>query len=409
MAVRILVVTQYFYPEQFRINDICVEWVKRGYEVTVVTGIPNYPQGKTYEGYGLTKKRSEFWNGIRIIRIPLIPRGSGAIGMVANYLSFMITGMIAGKTKRIEADFVFSFEVSPMTQVMTGVSFAKRLKIPHYLYVQDLWPENVITVTGITNPLVINPINKMVDHIYRHTDHIFATSPSFVKSICDRKVPVAPDKVHYWPQYAEEFYQPQERKEIPELSGVEGFRVVFTGNIGTAQGLQILPQTARRLKDSGLIFVIVGDGRYLPELQNEVREAGLSSRFVFIPRQPAERIPEILAACDAAFVSFQNDELWLKTIPAKLQSYMACGIPIIASADGETARVIDEAQCGLHSHVGDADALADALIAIRKMDLPMLGNNGRSYFENCFSKKKLMDEFDYYFKREKPVDAHSDD
>ena len=159
---------------------MCLEWVKRGYKVTVVTGIPNYPMGKTFKGYGITKKHHEVWNGIEIYRIPLIPRGSGSLGMIANYLSFMVSGMLAGKMKNIKADLVFSFEVSPMTQVMTGISFAKKLHVPHYLYVQDLWPENVITVTGIKNPFVIKPIDKMVDYIYKNSDEIFATSPSFV-------------------------------------------------------------------------------------------------------------------------------------------------------------------------------------------------------------------------------------
>ena len=147
---------------------MCQEWVKRGYKVTVVTGISNYPMGKTFEGYGLTKKRHEFWNGIEIYRILLIPRGSSSIGMMMNYTSFMVSGMFAGKIKNIKADYVFSFEVSPMTQVLTGISFAKKLHVPHYLYVQDLWRENVITVTGISNPVIIKPIDKMVDYIYKN-------------------------------------------------------------------------------------------------------------------------------------------------------------------------------------------------------------------------------------------------
>ena len=191
----ILVISQYFYPEQFRINDMCQEW-ERGYKVTVVTGIPNYPMGKIFDGYGLTKKRHENWNGIEIYRIPLIPRGSSSIGMILNYLSFMISGMFAAKFMVIKADYVFSFEVSPMTQVLTGICFAKRLQVPHYLYVQDLWPENVITVTGITNPVIIKPIDKMVDYIYKNTDEIFATSPSFVDAICNRKIKVDRKKVH---------------------------------------------------------------------------------------------------------------------------------------------------------------------------------------------------------------------
>ena len=181
----ILVVSQYFYPEPFRINDICSEWVKRGYQVTVLTGIPNYPQGKYYEGYDLAHKRTEEWNGVKI------------------------------------------------------VWYAKKHKIPHYLYVQDLWPDNVEIVTGIHSPLVLKPIGKMVDYIYEHCDHIFATSPSFVKEIqkrCRDK-----NKVSYWPQYAEEFYCPVEKKYTPEIPDDEMFKIIFTGNIGQAQGLEILP------------------------------------------------------------------------------------------------------------------------------------------------------------------------
>ena len=393
----ILVVSQYFYPETFRINDMCKEWVKRGYKVTVVTGIPNYPMGKVFDGYGLIKKRHEIWNGIEIYRIPLIPRGSSSIGMIMNYLSFMINGMIFGKLKKIKADYVFSFEVSPMTQVMTGISFAKKLKVPHYLYVQDLWPENVITVTGIKHPLVIKPINKMVDYIYKNSDEIFATSPSFVDSICNRKVAVDRNKVHYWPQYAEEFYHPCEKKSVPEIPDDSCFKVIFTGNIGKAQGLQILPETAELLKNENVKFVMVGDGRYLEEFNNEVRKRKVEEKFIMIPRQPAEKISELLAACDAAFLSFQDDQLWTKTIPAKLQSYMACGMPVIAAAQGETERIINEAKCGICSSIGDSKMLSERIKLLSKTNLIEMRKNSREYFEKHFDKKLLMNEMDKYF------------
>lgn len=395
----ILVVSQYFYPETFRINDMCQEWVKRGYKVTVVTGIPNYPMGKIFEGYGLTKKRHEIWNGIEIYRIPLIPRGTGSISMMANYVSFAISGILAGLTKKIKADVVFSFEVSPMTQVLTGITFAKKLGVPHYLYVQDLWPENVMTVTGITSPAIIKPIDKMVDYIYKNTDHIFATSPSFVDAICNRKVKVDRTKVHYWPQYAEEFYRPCERKAVPEIPEDDSFKVIFTGNIGTAQGLQILPKTAEFLKDVNVKFVIVGDGRYLTEFNAEVDKYGVGNKFIMVPRQPAERIPELLAACDAAFLSFQDAELWRKTIPAKLQSYMACGMPVIAAAQGETERVISEAGCGVCSAIGSAIELSQKIKEMMKTDLYRMRRNSREYFETHFDKRILMDQMEEYFKK----------
>ncbi len=402
MKKHILVVSQYFYPETFRINDMCLEWVKRGYKVSVVTGIPNYPMGKVFPGYGLTKKRHEEWNGIDIWRIPLIPRGTGKIGMIFNYLSFMASGKLAGRFKKIDADVVFSFEVSPMTQVLTGVAFAKRLKVPHLLYVQDLWPENVITVTGINNGFIIGCIDRMVDKIYRRTDEIFATSPSFVNAICDRKVPVSRDKVHYWPQYAEEFYKPVEKSLAVPEAGKYGipddgsFKVIFTGNIGTAQGLDILPKTAELLKDEKVTFVIVGDGRYLEGFVNEINARGVSDCFVFIPRQPAENIPVLLSACDAAFVSFADNDLWKKTIPAKLQSYMACGMPIIASAGGETERIINEAGCGICCKVGDEKALCFGIKRMLTEDIDKFGKNSFDYCKTNFAKSKLMDEMDRY-------------
>lgn len=394
----ILVVSQYFYPETFRINDMCQEWVKRGYKVTVVTGIPNYPMGKTFEGYGLTKKRHEIWNGIEIHRIPLIPRGSSSIGMMMNYASFVVSGILAGKLKNIKADYVFSYEVSPMTQVLTGISFAKKLGVPHFLYVQDLWPENVMTVTGLSNPAVIKPIDKMVDYIYKNTDEIFATSPSFVDAICNREVPVDRKKVHYWPQYAEEFYKPCEKKAVAEIPDDDSFKVIFTGNIGTAQGLDILPKTAELLKDENVKFVMVGDGRYLTEFNAEVEKHGVMEQFIMVPRQPAERIPELLSACDAAFLSFQDDPLWTKTIPAKLQSYMACGMPIIAAAQGETERVINDAACGVCSAIGDSQELSKKIKEMMKADLGMIGKRSREYFEANFDKQMLMDQIEEYFR-----------
>lgn len=393
----ILVISQYFYPENFRINDMASEWVKRGYKVTVLTGIPNYPQGEYYEGYDLKHHREEDWNGMHIIRIPLVPRGHNAIGMVMNYMSFVTSGMIWNVVNKIDADYVFTFEVSPMTQALIGCRYAKKHHVPHYLYVQDLWPENVEIVTGITNPMIIKPINKMVDYIYKHTDQIFTTSPSFVDAITHRDVPVDEHKVHYWPQYAEEFYHPVKHPVVDDLPDNDTFKVIFTGNIGYAQGLDILPSTAEHLKDKNIQFVIVGDGRYKDELVAEIQKRGIEDLFIFTGRIDAKEIPNYLSACDVAFLSFMDTPLFTKTIPAKLQSYMACAMPIVAVADGETKRIIQEAACGYCSPFGDDQGLADLLIKMKSENLPELGAHALDYFNSHFTKKMLMDEIDTYF------------
>lgn len=402
MKKHILVVTQYFYPEQFRINDICTEWVKKGYKVTVLTGIPNYPQGKYYDGYGLLRKRKELYKGIEIIRIPLIPRGNNSIMLALNYLSFVLSGFFWKVFTQIKADYVFIFEVSPMTQALPGVWYAKKRKIPCYLYVQDLWPENVEIITGITNKTIIGAIGKMVDYIYARCTKIFTTSTSFIESIEKRKV--SPEKLEFWPQYAEDFYRPMNKKVVDEIPDDDSFNIIFAGNIGNAQGLDILPKAAALLKESKLNrnirFNIVGDGRYKETLVNIINSANVSDMFNFIPKQPATRIPELMAANDAAFLCLIDSPLFAMTIPAKLQSYMACGIPIIASANGETSQLIKEANAGVTSSAGNAQETADIIIELiskTEEQLDLLGINAKSYYDKNFNKQKLLIRMDRYF------------
>lgn len=396
MNKHILVISQYFYPENFRINDMATEWVRRGYKVTVLTGIPNYPTGKFFSGYSWTKKRHDNWNGMEIIRIPLIARGHSAIGMVLNYLSFVISGWFWNRFNRIDADLVFSFEVSPMTQVKVGCGYAKKHKVPHFVYVQDLWPENVEAVTGIHNKAIIGPIDRMVDNIYKQVDHIFVTSPSFVNAVVNRKVRVPKEKVHYWPQYAEEFYTPLNKRKIDEIPDDGCIKIAFTGNIGTAQGLDVLPKAALMLKERNVKFVIVGSGRYQAEFKRQIDKLDVNDKFIMISRVQAERIPEILSACDAGFISFSRMSLWEMTIPAKLQSYMACGKAIVASASGETKRIIEEAECGVCTEIGNSEALAKGILNFIDADYVEMGKKAREYFENHFDKNMLMNEMDSF-------------
>lgn len=407
-SAHILIVSQYFYPETFRINDIAREWVKRGYKVTVLTGIPNYPMGKFYDGYNYIKKRHEQRNGITVIRIPLIPRGKSSIGMAANYFSFVASGFFWIITNKIKADLVFTFEVSPMTQALIGVWYSKKHHIPHFLYVQDLWPENVKMVTGWNHPVIIKPINSMVDYVYQNTDEIFTTSPSFTNEIINREIPVDKKKVHYWPQYAEEFYKALDkgavRKNASKVSPVnlipdnDNFKIAFTGNIGMAQGLDILPKTAKLLKNCAVQFIIIGDGRYQKAFEKEIKRQKAEDCFIMIPRQPAEVIPELLACCDAAFLSFMESELFEKTIPAKLQSYMACGMPIVAAAQGETKRIIEQAKCGICVPIGDSSALANAIKELINSSsaIKQMGENSKRNCKDWFDKTRLMDEMDQY-------------
>ena len=404
---KLLVATQYFYPENFRINDMCMEWVKRGYDVTVLTGIPNYPLGDIYNGYKREYKEEE-WNGIHIIRLPVHERGHNLFTLFLNCWTYVHYGkkwvdkVVKENNGKFPFDTFFTFEVSPMTQALVGAYATKKYGVKSILYVQDLWPENVIEIMGIKNPIVIKPIERMVKKIYRDTNIILATSESFVKAIQDKiKDKSTIDKVKFWPQYAEDFYKPL-KKNKPN----DKFRICFTGNIGKTQGLEILAETAKLIKNDytnrnreiDIEFVIVGDGRNKEEFISSIKRNNVEDMFILMGKKPAEEIPEILSTCDVAFLSFANIDIFKMTIPAKLQSYMACGMPILASAIGETKRIIEEAGCGVCCEIGVSSALVDRIYYIisNKHELKAMGDNARKYYEMHFDRKELMDYIDEF-------------
>ena len=393
----ILVVSNHYYPEQFRINDITKEWVKRGYKVTVVTGIPNYPEGKYHKGFGIFKNRKETINGVDVIRIPIIPRGNNPIMLMFNYLSYIISGWFWKTFTKVRADYVFVFSTSPMTTALTGVWYAKKHKVPSYIYVQDLWPENVIDITGLNNKFIIGLLDKVVDYIYNNSKIIFATSNSFVENIKSRGI--SGDKIKFWPQYAEDIYKPY---EISNKSNDE-VKIVFTGNIGEAQGLDILPKAIHKefdLLKNKIHVTIVGDGRFKSDLIKIINDLDLDNLFTFIPNQPMEEIPKILAGNDVAFISLKESNIFEMTIPAKLQSYIACGMPILASASGEIKEIIDNAEIGYSSESGDVDNLAFNLLKLTKLtsfELNEMANRSISYSEEHFNKIELLKTMDEYF------------
>ncbi|WP_214796790.1 glycosyltransferase family 4 protein [Exiguobacterium sp. s5] len=400
----ILIIAQYFYPEQFRINDICKEWVQKGYKVTVITGIPNYPQGKYYNGYGLFKKTKDTYEGVDIIRIPLIPRGSSSIMLALNYLSFVISGYFWSLFSKIKADYVFVYEVSPMTQALPGVWYAKKRNIPCYLYVTDLWPENVEIVAGIKNKKIINLIGAMVDYIYKRCDRIFTSSHSFIESIESRGV--NSDKLEYWPQYAEDYYKPIDRinVNVPEIPQDDIFNIIFAGNVGYAQGLDILPKAAKILKDMSIKvrFNIVGEGRYKNSLIETTRNYEVSEYFNFISKQPPERISDFMAVSDATLISLSKSKVFSITLPAKTQSCLACGIPVIVAADGEIQKVIAESQAGVCGDAGDAIGLAENIKKMVGMSIDERQNmslNAVNYYNNNFDKTSLLNKMDTWFGR----------
>lgn len=396
--MRILVISQYYYPEQFRINDICKELVKRGHRVTVLTGIPNYPEGKYYKGYGLFKKRKDIKDGVDIIRIPIIPRGKNSIMLMLNYISFVISGFFWSKFTRKKFDKVFIYEVSPMFQALPGIWYAKRKKIESYIYVMDLWPESIQLVTNINNKTILGLINKVVDYIYKNCKKIFTSSESFIENIHKRGH--TREKLVFWPQYAEEFYRPLNIQECSKNElDTNDFKIVFAGNIGYAQGLDIVIDTGKILKEKNVKakFFLIGNGRAKEELIKAVNTNDLQDYIKFIDKQPAEKIPEYYANADMAFITLKKNLISDEILPAKLQSYFACGVPILGCADGEIKQVIEKSKAGFCVDSGNAEKLAEQIekcIKLTKEEIEELKLNSRKFYEENYEKQMLLDRLE---------------
>ena len=380
--MKILVISQYFYPETFRVNTLCTELVKRGHEVTVLTGYPQYPQGKIYDGYGFDKPYETDWNGVKIERIKMLPRGKTPLGLILNCYSFVYEGKKWVKKCKKKYDAVYVFEVSPVTVGLPAVAYKKKFGTPIYFNVQDLWPENVEIVLGIHNKLVIGAINKIVDKIYSASDKILCSSNSFVENIAGRGV--SREKLIFWPQFCTEPNLVNIAR--PECYSDNFFNIVFAGNIGEAQGLDLLVDAAVKLKETKARWFIVGDGRARERLEKRVAENKLEGIITFIGKVSEEEANRYIHYADCAYLSFKKNKLFDMTLPAKLQSYMACGTPILAAAGGESARVVKEAQCGFVCEQ-NANMLADIVenVVLSSNELIVMGENAKKYFNDHFA------------------------
>lgn len=388
---RILIVTQYFYPENFRINDLALELKNRGYEISVLTGLPNYPNGEYFDGYTKNKNCDEIWNDIPIYRCKLRPRNKGSINLVRNYLSFIHEAK--KKARELEDknfDLIYVFEVSPITVALPAIKMKKERNIPIIMNVQDLWPENIIAITGIHNRFVIKAVKKLVKYIYKHCDLILTASESFVENI-QSYLKTGQDKVHFWPQYA--VVKKEEKKN--NLFNTEDFNIVFTGNIGEAQGLDIVIEASRELRNTPIKWQLIGDGRNERKLKEKVKEYGLNDFVLFHGRKPEHEIPQYLANADAALLILKPDPVFEMTLPAKLQTYMACGVPIIGCVSGEGRRVIMKAEAGFVSDEISKSGLIKAchmFLQCNHEEYERLRSNSFSYGNQYFDKQKLINE-----------------
>lgn len=400
--MRLLVVSQYFWPENFRINDLVADMVGRGHEVTVLTGQPNYPSGRFFHGYGWLKPQTEIYQGARVIRVPIIPRGSArAIRLALNYLSFAVFGSL-GAWLRLKGRFdaVFVFEVSPVTVGIPAIVAGRRFKAPILFWVLDLWPESLTAAGGVKSLWLLRAVERLVGWIYRNCARVLVQSRAFIPEIVRHGVPHS--AILYFPGWGESLFQPLQLADsalLPPLP--EGFKVLFAGNIGEAQDLPAVLKAAELLREHADIhWLIVGDGRMAAWAKEEVQRRGLS-QVHFLGRHPLESMPHFYAAADALLLPLKREPIFALTIPGKLQSYLACARPILAMLDGEGARIVQESGAGLTCPAGDADGLAKQVLSLAAMsdaERQAMGLSGRSYYEANFDRTRLFDQLESWLK-----------
>ena len=392
--MRLLVISHYFWPESFRIDELVESLVKRGVVVDVLTGKPNYPEGKIYSGYQAAGCMCEQWQGASVFRVPLFPRGvKSGFRLILNYLSFTLSGAILGawQLRNIKSDIIFVYAPSPLLQALPALFIGWIKRIPVVVYVQDLWPESLAATGYVRNPLVIRMVELLVKLIYRRSDLILVSSRPFKGSI--ERFSSSAEIVYYPNSVDVSFCDPNSglNPDVPALDG--GFCGVFAGNVGAAQAVHIIAEAAERLQGHGDIrLVVLGAGSELEWMRARIAELRLDNLFL-AGRFPVDAMPNLLSRADALLVTLADQKIFAATVPNKIQAYMAVGRPIIASMNGEGARLVQEADAGISVPAEDSAALADAILKLHSMpavDRDRLGENGRRYYRQHFDHQQLV-------------------
>jgi len=403
LAKRILIYTNHFYPEQFKINEI-VDWLsEKNYEIRVITGLPNYPKGRIFKGYFFNNKKDKRYSKKIIInRLALIPRGSGTkIELVFNYLSYFMSCIFYTFYLMIfkkKYDIIFVHHTSPFLITIPPLLYSIVHRPYKILWDLDIWPETLKAVNVVSSKIIINLIENFVKKIYLYYDVVLAGSESFMQIIKTRYS----GKIEYFPNWAEKVIEsdPKEYKDKYHIP-CDKFIIMYTGNIGEAQNFDSLIKTIKIL-DNKIHWVFVGDGRFKNKFKNICNTEKINDKVTFISQIHIDKIPSVVNYADALFLSLKNKKIFHKTVPAKLQTYMALGKPIIAVIKGEGADIIRKSNCGVVEENYNYSRLAISInnfVNKHKKDIEILGLNGREFYLKKFNSEirkkqlyKLIDE-----------------
>lgn len=397
---RILIISQHFWPESFKINDLATELQRRGFMVAVLTGKPNYPEGKIFKGYGFLRKAIDNYNDIKVYRVPIIPRGGGGnLRLVLNYLSFVISAslFICFHWKRYDSTFVFAS--SPITQAYPALLHKKIFRSKLIVWLLDLWPESVIAAGGVQNKFIIKVVSHFSNVIYKNCDNLLVQSESFTPLLIDKGV--IRERIVFFPNWAEEVFEighcvaPSIPVNLFSENKEEGFILLYAGNIGEAQGIDTIINAAALTRQNNHIkWVFVGSGRRYEWLTNRVAELDLNKTVHVLGRFPLDTMPWFYNKADILLLSLKDEFIFSLTVPARLQSYMASGKPVIGSINGEAAKIIRTADCGFVCEAGNSAklaVLAEEASGMTEKELLKLGQNGQRYYNECFKRVVVID------------------
>ncbi|WP_454722542.1 MULTISPECIES: glycosyltransferase family 4 protein [Cupriavidus] len=399
--MRLLVVTQYFWPENFRINDLVAELERRGHAVTVLTGLPNYPDGSVFQQFRDHPEAYSRYGEAEIMRVPMLPRAKGGLRLMLNYFSFALSASLLGmwKLRGRQFDAIFAYEPSPITVGLPAALMRAIKRAPMAFWVLDLWPETLQAVGVVRSPGLLRIVGKLVAFIYGRCDLILAQSRSFIPQI--RKYANADKRVEYFPSWAESLFDLEiatPASEVPQQPGC--FNVMFAGNIGDAQDFPAILAAAERLKQHKHIrWLIIGDGRAGNWVADEIQRRGLQDCVLMLGRYPVERMPSFFRHAHALLVSLKDEPIFSMTIPGKLQSYLAAGLPVVAMLNGEGAEVVKNAGAGVTCAAGDHVALANGVLALSQMsddERKAMGINARAVSDREFDRDTLIRRLEYW-------------
>ncbi len=384
--MKILLVSQYYYPERFKVTELAEELFVRGYDIDVLTGLPNYPEGTILKDYRHKKNRNQVINGVNVIRVPLIGRKRGKLYLALNYLSFALNASCKALLLRKEYDLVIVYQLSPILMAFPAIVIKWKHGIPMIMYTLDLWPDSITTLGIKQNSLFYKLVSNVSRWIYRRADMQWVSSDSF-RAYLDRSTELGNEIVHL-PSYAEDQFQQTEKNPHAR------FNCMFAGNMGKAQNIDTILYAAQHLKETTDIhFDLIGTGSDFDRLKDLAKALNLTN-VDFKGSYPLDKMPEFYRTADLFLVTLFDDPVVSLTLPGKVQAYMASGRPIVAAVNGETARVIRESRGGRCVASGDWNGMAERILYYyqHRDQVAIDGENAREYYELHFSKEQFYDK-----------------